>query len=117
MVAPSQQKRDPRTSTLAYSLWFLTAVLSVFSFIAARELIIRIYVRFFPSLAFQFQQGQQGYSLLNTVVSMSLGIMLIAIVIAGFEYQYRNLGKPRAWRFLTRTLAVEAGILLLAFFL
>jgi hypothetical protein len=46
-----------------------------------------------------------------------MAILPIAIIIGGFEYQHRNMGKPQAWVMLARTFAVEIGILLLALFI
>lgn len=110
-------KQSPRTYGLTYGLWFLSAVLSVFVFIAGREMIIRTYLRFFPGDAWRMQQGQGGLSLINILISLPLAMLVIAIIIGGFEYQHRNMGKPSAWLFLSRTLAVEIGFLLLALYL
>ncbi|HLF89175.1 MAG TPA: hypothetical protein VI451_09535 [Anaerolineales bacterium] len=48
---------------------------------------------------------------------MAMAILPIAIIIGGFEYQHRNMGKPEGWVMLARTLAVEIGILLLALYI
>jgi hypothetical protein len=112
-----EPKHNPRVYILAYGLWFSTAVLSVFTFLAGREIIIRTYIRFFPLDAWRFQGAQDSLSLLNILISLPLASLMIAIIIGGFEYQHRFMGKPGAWRLLARTLAFETGILLLALFL
>ena len=43
-----EAKQTPRAMGLAYSLWFVTAILAVLSYLAGREMILRSYVRFFP---------------------------------------------------------------------
>ena len=105
-----EAKQTPRAMGLAYSLWFITAVLAVLSYLAGREMILRSYVRFFPL-------GEGGYSLINLIFSIAMAILPIAIIIGGFEYQHRNMGKPQGWVMLARTFAVEIGMLLLAFYI
>ena len=105
-----EAKLTPRTMGLAYSLWFVTVVLAVLSYLAGREMILRSYIRFFP-------MGERSYSLINSITSVALAILPIAIIIGGFEYQHRNMGKPQGWVMLARTFALEIGILLLAFFI
>ena len=105
-----ETKLSPRAAALAYGLWFVTAALGVLTYLAGREMIIRTYVRFFP-----FDPG--GVSLANIFASWALAIIPIAIIIGGFEYQHRNMGKPQGWMMLARTLAFEIGILLLALYI
>ena len=105
-----EAKLSPRVVGLAYGLWFVTAALAVLSYLAGREMVLRNYVRFFPL-------GQGSYSLINSIVSVAMAILPIAIIIGGFEYQHRNMGKPQAWVMLARALALEIGLLLLALFI
>ena len=105
-----ETKNSPRVVGLAYGLWLATAVLAVLSYLAGREMILRSYVRFFPL-------GEGSYSFINLIVSIALAILPIAIIIGGFEYQHRNMGKPRAWTMLARTFALEIGMLLLALYI
>jgi len=105
-----EAKQTPRAMGLAYSLWFVTAVLAVLSYLAGREMILRSYIRFFP-------MGERSYSLINSITSVALAILPIAIIIGGFEYQHRNMGKPQGWVMLARTFAIEIGMLLLAFYI
>ena len=105
-----ETKISPRVVGLAYGLWFVTAVLAVLSYLAGREMILRSYVRFFP-------MGEGSYSLINSITSVAMAILPIAIIIGGFEYQHRNMGKPQAWTMLARTFALEIGMLLLALYI
>ena len=104
-----ETKQSPRAMGLAYSLWFVSAVLAVLTYLAGRELILRNYIRFFPS--------GEAYFLINSITSVAMAILPIAIIIGGFEYQHRNMGTPQGWVVLARTFAVEIGILLLAFYI
>ena len=112
-----EPKHNPRVYGLAYGIWFLTAFLSVLVFTAGRSMIVRTYTRFFPWDAWRVQAGQGGLSLINILISLPLAMLVIAIIIGGFEFQHRNMGTPEGWRMLARTLAVEAGFLLLALYL
>ena len=110
-------KHNTRNSGLAYGIWLITAILSVFVFMAGRAMIVRTYTRFFPWDAYLVQAGQGGLSLVNILFSLPLAMLVIAIIIGGFEYQHRYKGSPEGWRMLSRTLAVELGFLLLALYL
>ena len=104
-----ETKISPRAVGLAYALWFVSSVLAVLTYLAGREMIIRNFVRFFPLAG--------SYAFVNSTTSVVLGILPIVIIIGGFEYQHRNMGKPQGWVMLARTFAVEIGILLLAFYI
>ena len=104
-----EAKQTPRAMSLAYGLWFVSAVLAVLTYLACREMILRTYVRFFPL--------GESYFLINSITSVAMAILPIAIIIGGFEYQHRNMGKPQGWVMLARTFAVEIGILLLALYI
>jgi hypothetical protein len=108
---------NPRVFGLAYGLWFVSAVLGVLTFLAGREMMLRSYVRFFPWEAARAQLGTGSLSLVNIISSMTMAIVAIVIIIGGFEYQHRNMGKPEGWVMLERTLAFEIGILLLALYI
>ena len=112
-----EPKQNPRIYGLAYGIWFLSAALSVLVFLAGREMVTRTYTRFFPWDAWRVQIGQGGLSLVNILISLPLAMLVIAIIIGGFEYQHRNMGKPEGWQMLARTLALEIGFLLLALYI
>ena len=112
-----EQKQGAGLSALAYGIWLITAILSVVVFTAGRSLIVRTYTSFFPWDAWLIQDGQGGLSLVNILISLPLAMLVIAIVIGGFEIQHRYKGTPQGWKTLARTLAVEAGFLLLALYL
>jgi hypothetical protein len=110
-------RQNPRVYGLAYGIWFITAILSVFVFLAGREIVVRTYIRFFPWDAWRLELGQGGLSLVNILIALPLATLVIAIIIGGFEYQHRNMGSPEGWLMLARTLALELGILLLALYI
>lgn len=112
-----EPKLSPRAVGLAYGLWFVSAALGVLTFLAGREMLIRTYVRFFPWEASRFELGLGSLSLVNSIISLAMAILSIVIIIGGFEYQHRNMGRPQGWVLLARTLAVEIGILLLALYI
>ena len=112
-----EQKQDSLVYGLAYGIWLLTAFLSVIVFTAGRSVIVRTYTRFFPWDARLIQEGQGGLSLINILISLPLAMLVIAIIIGGFEYQHRYKGTSQGWKMLARTLAVEVGVLLLALYL
>lgn len=117
MATNLEAKPGARVYGLAYGGWLLTSVLAVFSFLAGRAVIIRTYLRFFPWDSWRVQSGQGGLPMINILISLPLAIFVVAVIIGGFEYQHRYMNTPGAWRLLARILALEAGILLLAWFI
>ena len=112
-----EPKQDPRIYVPAFGLWLVSSALSVVMFLSGRALIIRTYARFFPLDAARVQFGQGSLSLVNVLISLPLALFVIAIMIGGFEYQYRRMGEPEAWRLLSVTIAIELGIISLASFI
>ena len=115
MEEPLDLKSKTRQGILTGILWLLTVVLGVLSFFSGRRVILETHSRFtageIPMV------GDSGFSLMNILVSFVLAFLVIAIVIGGFEYHFRRAGTEESRWMFARTLAVEAGILLLAFFL
>ena len=117
MSTTYDERPDSRTTALAYGIWFVSAALAVVSFFAGRSMVIRTYLRFFPEDAWKMSLGQGGLSLVNILISLPLALVVIAIIIGGFEFQHRHMGKSQGWWMLARTLSLEFGILLLANFI
>ncbi|MBU1660491.1 MAG: hypothetical protein KKD28_03355 [Chloroflexi bacterium] len=113
----AEEQKKSRTYALAISLWLTTVVLGVVSVLAARTMIMRTYLRFFPGEAWAASVGKGGLSFLNIMIVFPLAIMFIAIIIGGFEYHHKRMGQPKSWRMLARTLSVEFAILLLALYI
>jgi hypothetical protein len=111
------EKRKVETSQaiLTGVLWFITVLLSVFTFLSGRRVMLDTYSRFFPGGMRTLERS--SLSLLNILVSLPLAFLVIAIVIGGFEYHFRRAGTDESRWMFARTLAVEFGILLLALFL
>jgi hypothetical protein len=95
-------------------LWLVTVILGVVSFFAGRRVLLDTYNRFFPAAP---TTGQNGFSLVNILVSFPLAMMVIAIIIGGFEFHFRKVGTEDSHWLFARTLAVEIGILLVASFI
>lgn len=111
-------KQKTQQSILTGVLWLVTVILGALSFFAGRRMVLSTFSRFtYLSPAGGAQTGQDAYSLVNILVSFPLAILVIAIIIGGFEYHFRRAGTEASRWMFARTLAVETGILLLALFL
>ena len=108
---------DNKSTIAVTGLWFSTVVLGILSFIATRTMVIRTYLRFFPAEVEAASQGTGALSLVNVLVSFSLGIIMIVVVIGGFEYYRKKENHEKAWGLLTKTIAVEIALLTLALFI
>src|SRR5687767_15765200 len=95
-----EAKRTPRAMALAYGLWFVTAVLAVLSYLAGREMILRSFVRFFPF-------GEGSYSLINSITSVAMAILPIAIIIGGFERSEEHTSELQSLAYLVCRLLLE----------
>ena len=108
-------KEKSQQAVITGALWLLTVALGVVSFFTGRRVLLDTYNRFFPGNL--VADGRESLSLMNILVSFPLAILVIAIVIGGFEYHFRKAGTQESRWLFARTLAVEAGFLLLALFL
>jgi len=108
-------KNKSRQAILTAAMWLLTVVLGVVTFFAGRRVLLNTYTRFFPgNLA---TDSRDGLSLMNILASFPMAILVIAIVIGGFELHFRKAGTQESRWIFAYTLAVEAGFLLLALYL
>ncbi len=112
-----EQQKKTRLYLYSSLLWLLTSLLGVIAFLAGRRVILSTFSRFFPGQA--ATSAQNAFSLLNILITLPLSFLMIVVIIGGFEYHLREkrLGSPQSWRFFARTLAVEAGLIMLATFL
>lgn len=108
-------KEKSRQAIITAVLWLLTVALAIASFFAGRRVLLSTYNRFFPG--YLAADSRDGLSLMNILVSLPLAILVIAIVIGGFEFHFRKAGSQDSRWMFAYTLAVEAGFLLLALFL
>ncbi len=109
-------KEKSQQAVITSALWLLTVALGVVSFFTGRRVLLYTFNRFFPGNLVA-DSGDGGLSLMNILVSIPLAILVIAIVIGGFEFHFRKAGTQESRWMFARTLAVEAGFLLLALFL
>ena len=103
-----QLRRSP-AGVLALILWVATAAVGLLEIVVVREMLFRIYARFWssywPSVA------------LGNWAMLVLGIVWIAFVIGGGEYHYKRVGQRSSWKLFGWTIAVEVAILVLALFI
>jgi len=112
-----EQQKKTRTYLFSGLLWLTTSVLGVVAFLAGRRAILSTFSRLFPGQP--ATSAKNAFSLFNILITIPLSFLMIAIIIGGFEYHLREkrLGSPESRRLFARTLAVEAGLILLATFL
>jgi len=112
-----EHQRKTKEYVFSAVMWLLTSVLGGVVFFAGRRVILSTYSRFFPSYA--QTTGPDAFSLMNILVSLPLAILVIGIIIGGFEFHLRpkTVGSKESYWLFARTLAVEVGFLLLALFI
>lgn len=119
MASSPKLEQKSSTAVLTFILWLLTAVLGIQVIIVTREMLFSLFSRF----TVISQSGYEAFLQANTAgaagifLIIILSVLWIAAVIGGGEYYYRHVGQPSSWRLLTRILAVEISILLLALFI
>jgi len=116
LLEEHQQKTEETIITAV--IWLLTSILGVLAALAGRSILLVTYGRFFPE---RVQEATSNpLSILNILITFPLAFLAIAIIIGGFEYHLggrRKAGTYESNLMFARTLAVEIGFLLLAFFL
>lgn len=101
------EPRRVALSVLAFILWAATAALGLWEIVVIREMLLRVYARFWSDY-------WSAAALRNWTV-LVLGLVWIVVVIGGGEYHYRRLGQRRSWRLFGWTIAGELAILVLAY--
>lgn len=112
-----EHQRKTKEYIVSAILWLLTSILGGAIFLAGRRVVLSTYTRFF--LNNPQATGPNASALMNILVALPLTCLVIAIVIGGFEYHLRKkrVGSEASHKLFARTLALEAGILLLAWFI
>jgi hypothetical protein len=104
------------TALLAFVLWAVTSIVGLVEIYIIREMVLRVYSRFFSDERAYGNDYWGGVALGNCLVVV-LAILWIGLAIGAGEYHYKHLGEPRSWRLFARVIAVEVSILVLALFI
>ena len=100
----------------AFVLWAVTAVLGLWEIWVVREMLLRVYVRFWAGDTVTGNDYWLSVFLQNWLV-LILGIVWIAVVIGGGEYHSKYVGQPKSWKLFARTIGVQLAILVLVLFI
>jgi hypothetical protein len=103
-------------SVVAFVLWATTAVLGLVEIVVVREMVQRVFARFFAD-DLAFGGDYWGSVALGQFTVIFLAIVWLGLVVGGGEYHMKHLGKPKSWRLFARTVAVQLSILVLALFI
>jgi uncharacterized membrane protein YjgN (DUF898 family) len=104
------------TALVAFVLWAVTSIVGLVEIYIIREMVLRVYSRFFSDERAYGNDYWGGVALGNCLVVV-LAILWIGLAIGAGEYHYKHLGEPRSWRLFARVIAVEVSILVLALFI
>lgn len=97
----------------AFVLWAFTAILGFYEIFLGRELLFRIYARFWSGSARRGADYWTALTLGNSAM-VALAIAWIALVMGGGEYHYRRVGQRCSWKLFGWTIAIEMIVLALA---
>jgi hypothetical protein len=109
-------KRDPKLVALAAVLWALTSVVSFLEILTVRAIVIRIYAHFAVTSGFYARESMAAHAI-GMGVMVIMGIACVAVAIGCGEYHINHFNQPRSWKLFERTIAAEAAILMLAWFI
>ncbi len=104
------------TAIAVFALWLVTAVLGMFEILLIRDMVLRIFSRFFGDER-AYGADYWGGVALGQIIVIVMAIVWIGLVIGAAEYHYKYYGQPRSWRLFARVIAVELAILVLAVFI
>ncbi len=103
------------SGALVFVLWAATAVLGLYEVFLVREMLFRIYARFWSSYGGRGRDYWRALALGNWAL-IPLGIVWIALVVGGGEYHCKRVGQRSSWKLFGRTFAVEVFTLILVLF-
>lgn len=101
---------------LALGLWLLTIVLMFQVTVSLLDVLMRVYAAFWVQGGF-YSPATRAAIGIRQVLVLPLGIIAVLVSIGGAEYHREHFNTRRSWRTFARTLAVQAGILLLSVFI
>lgn len=101
---------------LAFVLWAATAALGIVEILVVRNMVLRVYARFWADDV-PFGGDYWGSVALGNWLVFILAIVWIALVIGGGEYHFKYVGQQKSWKLFARTIAVQLSILVLALFI
>jgi hypothetical protein len=103
-------------SLAAFLLWAASAVLGLWEIWIVREMMLRVYVRFWAGDKLSGNDYWLSVGLGNWLVFI-LAVVWIGVVIGGGEYHAKHVGQPKSWKLFARTIGVQVAILVLALFI
>ena len=104
------------TAVATLVLWAFTAALGMFEILVVRDMVLRVYARFFAD-DWAYGDDYWGGVALGQVLVVILAIVWIGLIIGAAEYHYKYFGQPKSWRLFARVIGVELAVLVLAFFI
>jgi len=104
------------SGVLAFLLWVGTAILGLYEIFLVREILFRLYARFWGSSDGRGQDYWRALALGNWAL-IPLSVLWLALVVGGGEYHYRRVGQRSSWKLFGWTIAVEVLILILPWIL
>ena len=109
MPEDTRQPRRISAGVLALILWIATAAVGLVEIVVVREMLLRVYARFWSDYWSAVNVGNWSVVI--------LAIVWLALVAGGGEYHRTRVGQRSSWRLFGLTIAVEVAILLLALFI
>ena len=100
------QPRQLLTGGLTLILWLGMTIIGLYEIIVIREMLYRIYARFWHSYWAAVVLGQWAVII--------MGALWLVFIIATGEYHYHHINQRSSWKLFGWTILTEAGILLIA---
>lgn len=103
------------SGALAFVLWAATALVGLYEIVLLRDMIFRLYARFWVRYDGRGKDYWRALALGNWAL-VPLSIAWIALVVGGGEYHYKRFGQRGSWKLFGWTVVVETLVLALALF-
>lgn len=104
-----------RTLLITAVLWLITAVVAFWEVLLIRNIAVGLYLRYAvtnPNLTQQLMDGQVG--LISLISAFAGAIVAIAVVMAGAEFHYWHVGRPKSWRLFAYVFSFQLVVFILA---
>ncbi len=97
------------TKLLVLCLWLGTIGIGLYQIVILRGMVLRLYAVFWSNRWFAVTLGNWSI--------VAFAMAWIAFAFGTGEYHFRHVGERSSWRLLGISIAVEAAIMILAFFI
>ncbi len=106
------QPRNSIAAIVTGVVWALSSAGAVALALSVLDMVLRIYAAFWGEYN-TYGPDYWGAVFIRQILILAFGAICLALIVGSAEYYSRNYGTPKAWKMMTRVVAVEVALAVL----